>query len=52
MASQALNANYAFGPDPGHVHRCRKPLLERVEKGEIDPTFVITPRMPLAKTLE
>jgi threonine dehydrogenase-like Zn-dependent dehydrogenase len=24
-----------------------KPLLERVEKGEIDPSFVITHRLPL-----
>lgn len=30
-----------------HVYRCMKPLLERVEKGEIDPRFVITHRMPL-----
>ena len=30
-----------------HVHRYMKPLLERIEKGEIDPTFVITHRMPL-----
>jgi len=51
MASQALGANYAIGQDHGNVHRYRKPLLERVEKVEIDPTFV-TPRMPLAKTLE
>jgi threonine dehydrogenase-like Zn-dependent dehydrogenase len=24
-----------------------KPLLERIQKGEIDPTFVITHRLPL-----
>ncbi|HJQ20672.1 MAG TPA: zinc-dependent alcohol dehydrogenase [Gemmatimonadaceae bacterium] len=30
-----------------HVHRYMKPLLERIEKGEIDPTFVITHTMPL-----
>jgi threonine dehydrogenase-like Zn-dependent dehydrogenase len=24
-----------------------KPLLERIEKGDIDPSFVITHRMPL-----
>jgi len=52
MASRVLNADYAFEPDPGHVHRCRKTLLERVNKGEINPIFVITRRMPLAKTLE
>jgi threonine dehydrogenase-like Zn-dependent dehydrogenase len=24
-----------------------KPLLDRIEKGEIDPTFIITHRLPL-----
>lgn len=27
-----------------HVHRYMRPLLERIEKGEIDPSFVITHR--------
>ncbi|MBD1874419.1 glutathione-dependent formaldehyde dehydrogenase [Nodosilinea sp. FACHB-131] len=30
-----------------HVHKYLKPLLERVQKGEIDPSFVITHRLPL-----
>jgi threonine dehydrogenase-like Zn-dependent dehydrogenase len=30
-----------------HVQRYMKPLLERIEKGEIDPSFVITHRMRL-----
>ncbi|HKY07120.1 MAG TPA: zinc-dependent alcohol dehydrogenase [Candidatus Binatia bacterium] len=30
-----------------HVQRYMKPLLDRIEKGEIDPSFVITHRMPL-----
>jgi threonine dehydrogenase-like Zn-dependent dehydrogenase len=30
-----------------HVHRYMKPLLGRIQKGEIDPTFVITHRMRL-----
>jgi threonine dehydrogenase-like Zn-dependent dehydrogenase len=30
-----------------HVHRYLKPLLERIERGEIDPSFVITHRLPL-----
>jgi len=29
------------------VQRYMKPLLERIEKGEIDPSFVITHRMNL-----
>jgi threonine dehydrogenase-like Zn-dependent dehydrogenase len=30
-----------------HVHRYARPLLERVERGEIDPSFVISHRLPL-----
>jgi threonine dehydrogenase-like Zn-dependent dehydrogenase len=30
-----------------HVHRYLKPLLARIEKGEIDPSFVITHRLRL-----
>jgi threonine dehydrogenase-like Zn-dependent dehydrogenase len=30
-----------------HVHRYMRPLLERIERGEIDPSFVITHRMTL-----
>jgi len=32
-----------------HVHRYMQPLLDRIQKGEIDPSFVITHRMPLAE---
>jgi threonine dehydrogenase-like Zn-dependent dehydrogenase len=30
-----------------HVHRYMRPLLDRIRKGEIDPSFVITHRMRL-----
>ncbi len=30
-----------------HVHRYMRPLLDRIEKGEVDPTMVITHRMSL-----
>jgi threonine dehydrogenase-like Zn-dependent dehydrogenase len=30
-----------------HVMNYLKPLLERIERGELDPTFVITHRLPL-----
>ena len=30
-----------------HVHRYMRPLLERIQKGEIDPSFVITHRLSL-----
>jgi threonine dehydrogenase-like Zn-dependent dehydrogenase len=31
-----------------HVHRYMRPLLERIEKGEIDPSFIVTHRMSLS----
>jgi threonine dehydrogenase-like Zn-dependent dehydrogenase len=30
-----------------HVHRYLRPLLDRIEKGDIDPAFVITHRLRL-----
>ncbi len=30
-----------------HVHKYLRPLLERIQNGEIDPAFVITHRLPL-----
>jgi len=30
-----------------HVQRYLKPLLERIEQGQIDPSFVITHKMKL-----
>jgi threonine dehydrogenase-like Zn-dependent dehydrogenase len=30
-----------------HVHRYMRPLLERIEKGDIDPSFVVSHRMHL-----
>lgn len=32
-----------------HVQRYMRPLLERIQRGEIDPTRVITHRLPLAQ---
>jgi threonine dehydrogenase-like Zn-dependent dehydrogenase len=32
-----------------HVHRYMKPLLKLIEDGKLDPTFVITHRMPLSE---
>ncbi|MEV4544525.1 zinc-dependent alcohol dehydrogenase [Micromonospora echinaurantiaca] len=31
-----------------HVQRYTRPLLERIQRGEIDPSFIISHRMPLA----
>jgi threonine dehydrogenase-like Zn-dependent dehydrogenase len=30
-----------------HMHKYMKPLLERIEKGQIDPTFLISHRITL-----
>jgi threonine dehydrogenase-like Zn-dependent dehydrogenase len=35
-----------------HVQRYMKPLLERIQNGDIDPSFVISHRMPLAEAAE
>ena len=35
-----------------HVHKYMRPLLERIQKGEIDPTFIITHRMALDDAAE
>ena len=35
-----------------HVHRYLRPLLERIERGEIDPSFVITHRLPLSSAAD
>jgi threonine dehydrogenase-like Zn-dependent dehydrogenase len=35
-----------------HTHRYLQPLLERVQKGDIDPTFVITHRFSLDQAAE
>jgi threonine dehydrogenase-like Zn-dependent dehydrogenase len=32
-----------------HVQRYMRPLLQRIQNGEIDPSFIITHRMPLSK---
>jgi threonine dehydrogenase-like Zn-dependent dehydrogenase len=33
-----------------HVHRYMKPLLDRIERGEIDPSFVVSHHMNLDET--
>ncbi len=48
----AFSKGLTFKMGQTHVHRYLKPLLERVEKGEIDPSFVITHRMALADAAE
>ena len=42
-----MNRSLTIKTGQAHVHRYMKPLLERIERGEIDPSFVITHRLPL-----
>jgi threonine dehydrogenase-like Zn-dependent dehydrogenase len=46
-AGSMMNRSITIRTGQCHVHRYMKPLLERIRKGEIDPTFVITHRMSL-----
>jgi len=43
----AFSKGLTFKMGQTHVHRYLGPLLARIEKGEIDPSFVITHRMRL-----
>ena len=49
MSANAIGCSRKPGGRIGqtHVHRYMRPLLERIQKGEIDPSFVITHPMPL-----
>ena len=42
-----MNRSLTIKTGQCHVHRYMKPLLERIEKGEIDPSFVISHHMSL-----
>jgi len=42
-----MNRSLTIRTGQCHVQRYMKPLLERIQKGEIDPSFVITHRMKL-----
>ncbi len=42
-----MNKGLTIRTGQTHVHRYLRPLLERIERGEIDPSFIITHRVPL-----
>jgi len=42
-----MNRSIKIKTGQTHVQRYLRPLLERIEKGEIDPSFVVTHRMSL-----
>ena len=46
-AAHAKSLTFKMGQT--HVHRYLKPLMDMVEQGKIDPTFLITHRFPLAQ---
>ena len=48
----AMNKGLTFKMGQTHMMRYMRPLLERIERGEIDPSFVISHRLPLSKAPE
>jgi threonine dehydrogenase-like Zn-dependent dehydrogenase len=43
----AMNKGLTFRMGQTHVHKYLAPLLARIERGEIDPSFIVTHRLPL-----
>jgi threonine dehydrogenase-like Zn-dependent dehydrogenase len=46
-----MNRSLTIKSGQCHVHRYMRPLLERILGGEIDPTFIVTHRIPLAEAV-
>ena len=44
---QLMNRSLTIRTGQCHVHRYMRPLLEHIEAGRLDPTFIITHRMRL-----
>jgi threonine dehydrogenase-like Zn-dependent dehydrogenase len=42
-----MNRSLTIKAGQCHVHRYMQPLLERIQNGDIDPTFIITHTLPL-----
>jgi threonine dehydrogenase-like Zn-dependent dehydrogenase len=47
-----MNRSLTIKTGQCHVHRYLQPLLDRIVKGEIDPSFVISHHMPLSQAPE
>jgi len=47
-----MNKGLTMKTGQTHMHRYMRPLLERIEAGQIDPSFVITHRIPLEQAPE
>jgi len=48
----AMNKGLTLKTGQTHVHRYLKPLLEHIQNGDIDPSFVITHRLPIDQAPE
>ncbi len=48
----AMNKGLTFKMGQTHVQRYLRPLLQKIEEGEIDPSFVITHRRPIEEAPE
>ncbi len=46
-AGSMMNRSLTIRTGQCHVQRYLRPLMDRIQKGEIDPSFVITHRLPL-----
>jgi threonine dehydrogenase-like Zn-dependent dehydrogenase len=51
-AGQFMNKGLTLKTGQCHVHRYLRPLLERIENGDIDPSFVVTHRHELDRAPE
>jgi threonine dehydrogenase-like Zn-dependent dehydrogenase len=47
-----MNRSITIKTGQTHAHRYMRPLLERIQNGEIDPTFIITHRLSLDEAPE
>jgi threonine dehydrogenase-like Zn-dependent dehydrogenase len=47
-----MNRSLTIRSGQTHVHRYLRPLLERIQNGDVDPSFVVTHRMPLDQAPE
>ena len=52
LRGSMMNRSITIKTGQCHVQRYLKPLLERIQNGEIDPSFVITHRLPLGQAPE
>ena len=48
----AFGKGLTFKMGQTHVHRYLKPLMEHIQKGSIDPSFVITHTLPLSEAAQ